>query len=218
MRNATSRSAILNSPTPLALVCVLFLILMHIQWIDLHYVLIAQCLFDMLFFACTQMLSHCLAYYSDGMYDLKFQTSYSNCRFIWYLLQWHDMGGVVVLAVKMCIFYLILLFSTMWVAECLWILKYSMHEQRALRWANNRGDSELTLRRWCFSVETARDKRNDTRCAETNNQKVSCPVCKEPSDAALTFRLQFLRAVSAVSVHAHRGAWHERAPASAVRL
>lgn len=42
MRNETTRSAILSSPTPLALVCVLFLILMHIQWLDLHYILTAQ--------------------------------------------------------------------------------------------------------------------------------------------------------------------------------
>lgn len=44
MRNETTRSAILNSPTPLALVCVLFLILMHIQRVDLHYTLLACCL------------------------------------------------------------------------------------------------------------------------------------------------------------------------------
>lgn len=81
----------------------------------------------------------------------------------------------------------------MWVSRCLWILKCSMHEQRALRWANNRGDSGVTLRRWYFSAETTHNKRNDTRGAQTNHQKVSCAVCKEPSDAALTFRLQFLR-------------------------
>lgn len=48
MRNETTRSAILSPPTPLALVCVLFSILMHIQWIDLHYTCVAQCLFHLL--------------------------------------------------------------------------------------------------------------------------------------------------------------------------
>lgn len=54
--------------------------------------------------------------------------------------------------------------------------------------------------------ERAREREGDAGfCWELITEKSSCPVCKEPSDAALTFRATIAQAVSlSAPVHARQ--------------
>lgn len=155
MRNATTRSAILNFPTPLALVCVLFLILMHIQWLDLHCMLTGQCLFYMVL-----RFHRCSVYYSDGIYDLQFRTWTLNCTLIWFFspLQWDDRGVIAVLLVS-------------------FLLKISLSHRMPLntqmQHAWTKSSPVGKLERFGANSEKTHNGRNDVRCAETSNQKKS---------------------------------------------
>lgn len=64
MRNETTCSTILNIPTALALVCVLYLILMHIQFVDLHY---PHVLFNVYYLPLFIVIT-CTAFHSQALY------------------------------------------------------------------------------------------------------------------------------------------------------
>lgn len=131
---------------------------MHIQWIDLHSILCARCLLY------TRLHFKGAVYHSDAIINPIIRTSYSNRVFIWRYLAMTRREQTCKRQRIINVYLLLILNDAVTVPLNTHIC--SMHEQRALRWANNRIRAKAYRRGGgYFSVHTA----HDTRSVETKN-------------------------------------------------